>query len=350
MKEYKVSVIVPVYNAENTLPQTLKCLRMQTLQEIEFVLVDDGSADKSLDILQNAAREDPRFVVIHQQNAGVSAARRAGIEAARGAYVGFVDADDQIEADMYELLYNEAVCRQADLVMCDYSEITGETVKERIMGLQPQLICGENASFRAYAACVSAVPSLCNKLYRRALFDGLPELLPLKIGEDMALCTALAPRVRCAAILPQGLYYYVQHPASVMHSRRDLGNEPNQLDQFLRDIAPDPAFDQNGPEWKNLLAARALISLVFTNYSHGQKWPFFYKQLKKLESWPGCRGFYRDAAAGRCLRTLHQAGGLSRSFQAAAQLVFLLCRLHLVRPAARLLAQLRRIIEKRQKS
>ncbi len=117
MKEIKVSVIVPVYNVEPYLPRCLDSLIGQTLQDIEIICIDDCSTDKSLEILHDYMKKDPRVKVIElSQNSGVATARNAGIDAARGKYMGFVDSDDYVDLDFYEKLYLCAMTTGADIV------------------------------------------------------------------------------------------------------------------------------------------------------------------------------------------------------------------------------------------
>ena len=345
MGQPAVSVIIPVYNCQAWLPACLECLTAQTLEELEFLLVDDGSRDGSLALLYQAARRDARLRVLRQTHGGAAAARRLGVEHARGRYIGFADADDRMEPEMYRRLFRAAEEAGAELAMCDYNEIHGSRRSVCKMGLRAGVITGTQ---EIYLRCVSAVPTLWNKLYRRELFSCLEWPTPLVIGEDMALCTMLAPRVSRAALVAEGLYSYVIRPGSVMRSA-GLAGAPNQVDQFLRDIAPNPAFDSENGLWKEILAARALSSLVFTRYSQGQGPRFFRAQLEKLSAWPGFASFRRSALRGRCLEPLVLAGGLSRSFSAAVRVVFLLCRLGLDGPAAAVLAACRREIERRQR-
>lgn len=119
----KISVIVPVYNAENELEKSIDSILNQTIEELEIILVDDGSKDNSLSICEAYEGKDTRIRVIHQENAGVSVARNTGIEVARGEYIGFVDADDWIEPDMYEQLLREAEITGADVIMCDATTV-----------------------------------------------------------------------------------------------------------------------------------------------------------------------------------------------------------------------------------
>ena len=121
----KISIIVPVYNAENELKKSVDSILNQTEMDFEVILVDDGSQDNSLKICRHYAEIDCRVKVIHQENTGVSAARNAGIAIAAGDYIGFVDSDDWIELQMYERLLSEAEVSGAEVVMCDATTVYG---------------------------------------------------------------------------------------------------------------------------------------------------------------------------------------------------------------------------------
>ena len=120
-----VSIIIPVFNAENYLNRCIRSVLSQSFNNFELILVDDGSTDRSSDICDGYEVEDERIHVIHQANAGVSAARNRGIESAKGEYISFIDADDWVERDMYESLFNEARENGADYVYCDYYQEKG---------------------------------------------------------------------------------------------------------------------------------------------------------------------------------------------------------------------------------
>lgn len=116
----KVSVVVPVYNAVASLSQCLASLRTQTLGDIEIILVDDGSSDGSGEACDLAARADGRIRVLHIENGGPANARNRGMETAAGEYIGFADADDRVEPEMYAQLYAHAADSDADMAVCNY--------------------------------------------------------------------------------------------------------------------------------------------------------------------------------------------------------------------------------------
>lgn len=115
----KVSVIVPVYNAEKFISNTIKNLLSQTLKDIEIILVNDGSTDKSGEICDSYAKENSNITVIHQKNSGVCKARNAGLNVSTGEYIGFCDADDSPDSDLYEYLYNLALENNSDISIID---------------------------------------------------------------------------------------------------------------------------------------------------------------------------------------------------------------------------------------
>ena len=114
----KVSVIVPIYNAEQYLEQCLDSIVNQTLKDIEIILIDDGSTDGSAEVCQKYL-SDPRVTYYHKENEGLAAARADGIARANGEYIGFVDSDDWIKPDMYEKMYNAAKSNCSDVVFCN---------------------------------------------------------------------------------------------------------------------------------------------------------------------------------------------------------------------------------------
>ncbi len=131
MEQPKVSIIVPVYNAEKYLERCINSLKTQSLEDIEIILVDDSSSDSSLEICNKAAKEDRRIKVIHKVNEGAGKARNAALEVATGEYIGFVDSDDFVNADMFETLYIKAKKYNSDLVMSGVMFVDGNIFSKK---------------------------------------------------------------------------------------------------------------------------------------------------------------------------------------------------------------------------
>ena len=121
MSKYKVSIIIPVYNGERYLEECLKSVLNQTLEGIEVIVVNDGSTDRSGEIISRYEKMYPNISVINQENKGIAAARTIGYCKSSGDYIGWVDNDDFVEPHMFERLYSTAINEEADYVYCDYS-------------------------------------------------------------------------------------------------------------------------------------------------------------------------------------------------------------------------------------
>lgn len=122
----KISIIVPVYKAEPYLRKCIDSILNQTFKDFELILVDDGSPDRCGEICDEYALKDSRIKIIHKENSGRSSARNVGLDIAQGEYIGFVDSDDWIEPDMYEVLYSKAKIESADIIALNYNCCIGE--------------------------------------------------------------------------------------------------------------------------------------------------------------------------------------------------------------------------------
>lgn len=169
--KYKISIIVPVYNEEHYLERCINSLLCQTIEEYEIILVNDGSTDGSDVIINNFALKDSRIVSVHQVNKGVSAARNNGISISKGEYIGFVDADDWVEADMFEKLYKAAGDNDCDVAVCNY-EYEQEGKKHAVDFKIPKskVLVKEQIVSRVlkYLLSNSEFSSVVNKLYKRS--------------------------------------------------------------------------------------------------------------------------------------------------------------------------------------
>ena len=123
-----VTVVIPVYNSKNTVAKAVRSILDQTYNELEIILVNDGSTDDSLDICNKLASEDKRIIVHSQENGGLSAARNKGISLATGKWITFVDSDDVAAPNMIEILMNAAVTANADLSVCNLKEVDTQNV------------------------------------------------------------------------------------------------------------------------------------------------------------------------------------------------------------------------------
>ena len=189
MAEEKISVIVPIYNLAPWLGRCVESILAQTCENLEVILVDDGSGDDSLAIARSFAERDSRVKVIHQENAGVTAARLRGVAEATGDWIGFVDGDDELEPQMYARLLENAHTYGADISHCGYQRInSGGNVDYHYN--TGRIHCQDHLTgLRELLEERLVEPGLCSKLYKRELFRGLKEKMDLSIrnNEDMLM-------------------------------------------------------------------------------------------------------------------------------------------------------------------
>ncbi len=165
-----ISVIVPVYNLEDLLRKSVQSIIRQTYPHLEIILVDDGSTDQSFSVMHSLAEKDKRVVLIHQENCGVSKARLAGVLAAHGDWIGFVDGDDEIEADMYERLLNNALHYNAQISHCGYKMVFPNR-KDLYYGTGRFVLQNRQQGLIDLIKGAFIEPGLCTKLFKRELFQ-----------------------------------------------------------------------------------------------------------------------------------------------------------------------------------
>ncbi len=217
----KVSVIVPVYNVAKYLPRCLDSLKEQTLKEIEIICINDGSSDESGDILNKYAGEDDRFVIIEQENKGVSAARNRGIELAKGEYIAFVDSDDYVDIQMCEDVYSLSVKTNADIAVFGGSVFTEEATNNEYL-TNAQRFFEQNLTTRTVEYANNSVCALCketgswpliwNKFYKRELISECGSFsTELALGEDEAFLFDIFPLARKIVYTEEKYYHYLRN-------------------------------------------------------------------------------------------------------------------------------------------
>lgn len=249
----KLSIIVPVYNVEPYLRRCIDSILAQTFTDFELILVDDGSPDNCPAICDEYAEKDPRIVVIHKQNGGLSDARNAGLDIARGEYIGFVDSDDFIHKQTYEIAINAARKYNADIVQWKWvpysllSEINGD-IEFASDANVVEIIDLPNIAESYYPQiCYKVNASIWNKLYVRKIFEKIrfPKGL---IYEDYHITLQILDRAQKLVITEEKLYYYYQRTGSIMHeeySSRCFSAcivLSKHVDYFLKKSIPNQLF------------------------------------------------------------------------------------------------------------
>lgn len=170
----KITIIVPIYNVEQYLPRCIDSIKNQTLEDIEIILVDDGSTDNSGKIVDEYAKTDNRIIAIHKENGGQASARNVGLEIARGDYVGFIDSDDWVEIDMYQQMYERIVSTESDYCVCGRVSYSNDYKKEFELTLDNEILdfCDYcKVDYVTNRLFYRHTVSTCNKIYRRDLIE-----------------------------------------------------------------------------------------------------------------------------------------------------------------------------------
>lgn len=171
----KISIVVPVYNLEKDIEKSIESIIHQTYSNLEIIVVNDGSTDKSLSILNEYKKKDSRIQIIDKQNEGVSKARLDGMKRATGQYIGFVDGDDIVEKDMFELLMNNAMKYNADISHCGYSMDFPDGHSDKYYGTGKIVIQNNNDGLKDLLEGKFIEPGLWNKIYKKSLIENLIE-------------------------------------------------------------------------------------------------------------------------------------------------------------------------------
>ncbi len=217
MKEInKISIIVPVFKVELYLRQCIESIINQTYQNLEIILVDDGSPDKCPVICDEYAALDKRIRVIHKNNGGLSDARNTGLEIATGDYIGFVDSDDWISLTMYEELISVAIEYGADISCCGYNRIDNNSVLESKLFSDKGKISGIDLLRDIFCRNGDNVV-VWNKIYKVGLFKNVR--FPVgEIHEDNAVLCSTIGKANTVAYTGSIGYYYRFRPSSIMNA------------------------------------------------------------------------------------------------------------------------------------
>lgn len=259
-----VSVVVPIYNGERFLPDTIESIRQQPMTDFEVILVDDGSTDSTPAICDAAAVADPRFKAVHSANGGLSAARNLGINHSSAPYIIFIDADDMFIGDALGIMLRYAESSGADIVAGEFlrsetpNTATPSTSKSSISFSGPKALESGLLRKRVYL-------SACAKLYRRELFD-MERFTEGIWYEDLDFLSRILPRVNKFVQLPDTVYFYRQHPASFMnHWNEGLKDALTVTDSIFKSVGSiSPALKRAAAD-RRYAAHFFILGLLYRN-------------------------------------------------------------------------------------
>ena len=224
-----ISVIIPVYNSKEYLKECLESVSRQNYQNLEIIVVDDGSTDGSSEICDELAKQDARIHVIHKENAGVSAARNDAMEYAHGELYAFVDSDDTIEADMYERMLMVMQEQEADCICCGAKYVKDGIISDYADGRVKVFYDAEmmDTYVTGYQKCALTI-AMWNGLYKRELFEGM--FFPkVKKYEDGLVKARIMAKVKKGVFLDQSFYHYALRGVGLSHAQMNQQDIENYI-------------------------------------------------------------------------------------------------------------------------
>lgn len=264
----EISIIVAVYNGSEYLRRCINSIQNQTIKDLEIILIDDGSTDGSGAICDDLEKSDARIRVIHQKNSGLSHSRNVGIKNARGKYVGFVDADDWISLDMYEILYNDIKSNNGEISSVKYQIISNDNEIEKTKTANIEVLQGIDKLRRYLEVGISNRSNLysaCTKLYKKSLFDNIhfPEG---KRFEDMATNYKLIQAAEKFIINDKKLYYYFMKSTGITRNKCKLGDlDLIDATKEIYDMTKNTEIEDLG----EIVYARSFYSLLVKSVVYG---------------------------------------------------------------------------------
>lgn len=271
----KISVIVPVYNTENYLRECFDSLVSQTYKNIEFIIVNDGSKDNSIKIINEYSEKYPNFKVINQENRGYSGARNSGLKIAEGDYIGFVDSDDYISPVMFEKMAQAAEKEQSDIVSCGFFRVFDNKKVKDSNELYVSLLSKEKENIPELLLDHAFV---WNRIYRKKMLEENNIIFPYDIdfGEDIFFHKKALIFAKKVSYIRDVLYYYRQERKGAQTTKKDKRNLSFiKICSKLYELA-----NENQSKWLNHLT----LSLCACGYERIEKeyQKEYFEEFRKL--------------------------------------------------------------------
>lgn len=257
-----VSVIVPIYEVEKYLQRCIDSIRNQTYEQLEIILVDDGSPDGCGAICDEYSKSDSRIVVIHKENGGLSSARNVGLDVATGKYVAFIDADDTVHAKFIETLLGLCEKYECDIAQCDFLTVSEESLNLPLNLQEPLAFYTGKQALSKLCVEKNDVPFVIawNKIYKRELFCEIRYPIG-RIHEDEFTTYQILWKARKIVVTNQYLYYYLQRPDSIVRRKYSV-KRLDALDAFKERM---DFLKKNKLETEFLVTMQKYIGLIEKN-------------------------------------------------------------------------------------
>lgn len=236
-----ISIIVPVYNVEEYLNRCIESIICQTYNNLEIILVDDGSPDNCPAMCDKWTEKDKRIKVIHKENDGVGMARNSAIDIASGEYIMFVDSDDYIALDAVEALYERLISDKSDFAIGKHIDVYDDGIENGGFCSWMQDAVMDKKEVLSHFDVVKYFPIIsCSKLFKKSIFDDI-RYPKLSCGEDMWLFSDILDKCNKISVVNKDVYFYYQRDNSAVHSK----NEKAKLDTVVATIKLMMYFIEN---------------------------------------------------------------------------------------------------------
>ncbi len=222
MNNVKISIIMPVYNAQDTIGRAITSILSQTIADWELLIINDGSTDRTKEIIE--AYKDPRIILYSQNNEGASSARNKGIDISKGEFITFMDADDVIHAEYLSLLLSASQKNDADISMCSYIKMSTDEFQSK---KENNILSVDSSSYRKFSRedCLAkmfyknmVMPYPFLKLFKREVIGDTRFTDRLKLGEDLDFNFQVMQKANRIIFLENKLYYHINTAGSITHT------------------------------------------------------------------------------------------------------------------------------------
>lgn len=327
-----ISVIIPVYNSENYLKKCLDSVLVQTLKDIEIIIVYDESKDNSYDILEEYKKKDSRINLILGDGCCLSSARNIGISVTKGKYISFIDSDDWVEPNFLETMYN-IVEDGVDLVVCNYSKIYENKLEENRLILGNEILdirkIGLESYFLNYVFSYTHGHEVWNKLYKSKIikennirFEPHDDVL----AEDLMFNLYYICHVSSIRTINKDFYKYVQHPNTLMSNNKpkSLNRYMNLIDKFILYAKKCNCY-KDIEEVLPILLYQLLSNGLFHEYSISKKVSTMKTGLRDASRYYFFKQFTKSLGFGNLVSILREKTNGTKRSEIRARLFSLYC-------------------------
>lgn len=279
-----ISIIIPVYNSEKYLKGCIESLLNQSLNNCEFIFINDGSSDNSKNVIEKYMEIDKRVILINQKNMGVSEARNTGISNSNGKYIGFVDSDDYIDFNMYEILYKEIQNAKCDVFISNFEEELNGNKYVRRYSLKENQVLDKNYirnNILPFFIKEDSLNTVCNKLYKKSIIDEynirFPKGLPL--GEDGIFNMIYFSKCNSCKYIDYTGYHYREVHGSATRNLHKHDYFQRELDVYNFDLEKLIDIPQNIDikSLKSIKLINNIKSNIYIYFDKNQNQSIFYK-------------------------------------------------------------------------